>query len=280
MPLSSQSIEEIRLIISQRNTSPRGVADSNFFDSSSSNEKNNNVKGTPSQADIDKYTSEFITGVMTIAVTYMEYRRSLTIVPSDVAAALNTFASQTTYNVDASENDDKFTQWTVDDDMDEDDIDEAMDVDIKIQDVEKVRIGMIQLQAIFRGKQVRDREVLYYDSGSDMDEDDNDDGYDEDDTDEEQDNNQTNFQNLSTPIFDSVYSPVENISLKDEEFKNQTFLPIFNGEDTDNVCRIHICNSHLAIGDGIKSEDDAVGGEEMVVMGLMKRATYAFLVNW
>ena len=266
MPLSSQSIEEILLVASQRNTSPRGVADDgNFFDSSSNdNDQNNNVKSekgtTRSQADIDTYTAVFLQDVIKIALTIMEHRRAMTMVPSDAAEALDFFARQQSTNVDLSE---KFTQWTADnDDMDEDDNDEAMNVDIKDQDVEKVSTGIIQLQALFRGKQVRDRETLHYDSDSD-----------------EEDVNQMNLQNTSTPIFDSVFPPVENISLSDEEFKYQTFLPLFNDEDTYPSSMITIYNSCIPIGDGINSADDGRNGGEMVVMGMMKRATYAFLVS-
>ena len=77
------SLDELRLIVSQRNTSPRGVvADSNFFDSSSSNNQSSNAKNVPSQADIDTYTSKFIQDVMKIGLTYTEYRGAMTIVPS------------------------------------------------------------------------------------------------------------------------------------------------------------------------------------------------------
>lgn len=275
MALSSQSIEEILLVANQRNTSPRGVADDgNFFDSSSNdNDQSSNVKsekGTaPSQADIDTYTSEFIEEIMMIALTITEYRRAMTIVPSDVAEALDVFArQQSTYNVDLSE---KFTQWTAgDDDMDEDNDNEAMDVDIKVQDVEKVRTSIIKLQAMFRGKQVRDQ-ILNYDSGSD------------DEYENEAKNkarvNQMDLQNTSTTVFNSVYPVVENISLSDEEYKYQIFLPLFNDEDTYPSSMINICNSYLPIGDGINSADDGRYGGEMIVMGMMKRATYAFLVS-
>ena len=267
------SIDELRLIISQRNTSPRGVTDSNFFDSSSSND-NNNVKSekgtTPSQTDIDTYTAEFIKEIMKIALTIMEYRGAMTMVPSDVAEALDVFArQQSTYNVDASENDDKFTQWAACDDMDEDD--EAMDVDIKVQDVEKVRSGIIKLQAMFRGQRVRNREdILQYDSDSD-------DEYDEEAN--EARVNQMNLQNTSTPIFDSVFLPVDSISLSNEEYKYQIFLPLFNDEDTYPSSTINFCNNCIAIGDGINSADDGRFGGEMIVMGMMKKATYAFLVS-
>jgi len=271
MALSSQSIEEIRLVANQRNTSPRGVADDgNFFDSSSNdNDQSSNVKsekGTaPSQADIDTYTSEFIEEIMMIALTITEYRRAMTIVPSDVAEALDVFArQQSTYNVDLSE---KFTQWTADcDDMDEDNDNEAMDVDIKVQDVEKVRTSIIKLQAMFRGKQVRDQ-ILNYDSGSD-------DEY-EDEAKNKARVNQMNLQNTSSPTFYSVNPLVENIRLRDEEFKTETFMPIFNNEVTSST--INICN--IPIGDGINSADDEFEGGEMVVMGMMKKATYAFLVS-
>ena len=185
---------------------------------------------------------------------------------------MDTFArQQSTYNVDASDNAaEKFNQWAKDDDdMDEDD--ELMDVDIKVQDVEKVRSGIIKLQALFRGKKVRNREdILQYDSDSD-------DEYDEEAN--EARVNQINLQNTSTPIFDSVFPVVENISLSDEEFKYQIFLPLFNDEDTYPSSTINFCNNCIAIGDGINSADDGRFGGEMIVMGMMKSATYAFLVS-
>ena len=256
MSLSSQSIDEIILVASQRNTSPRGVADDgNFFDSSSSNDQNS-AKNNVSQADINKYASDFNEGIMGIALHISQYRDARDIVPSDVGEALDTFARH---------NADKSTQWTTDADMDEDDNDVVMDVNIKEQDVEKVRSGVIQVQALFRGKQVRD-DTLHYDS---------------DECSDEERANQMNLQNTSSPIFYSVYPQVESISLTDKEFK-ETFLSIFNGDDSDNIApkiSIRGSPSAIAIGDGINSADDGLGGGEMVVIGMMKRATYAFLVS-
>ena len=112
MPLSSQYINEIRQLVNQRNTSPRGVADANNFFTTTTNQggcntTNNNdnddgscrydatiTKVNTPDIDIDTCTTKFIKDVMTKAVTITEHFGRMTIVPCDVAMALECIAGQ------------------------------------------------------------------------------------------------------------------------------------------------------------------------------------------
>ena len=96
-------------------------------------------------------------------------------------------------------------------------------------------------------------------------------------------------QNTATPIFDVAYPPIgECINLTDEQFKDEIFFSIFNNEERRSTkCQIVIGKSCVPIGNGVPCslghiacdcEDRSDEEQEMVVMGMMKRATYAYLV--
>lgn len=316
MPLSCQYINEIRQLVNQRNTSPRGVADANnFFTTTTNNQGGCNTTNTNDKEDgscrydvtitmvntpdidIDTCTTKFIKDVMTKAVTITEHFGRMTIVPCDVAMALECIAGQEQQQQSSST---AAVENTIDNMDDDDDEDEEMNetkvnssaatsTEIQVHDIEKVRSGIIQLQATVRGVQVRDGQTLDYDCMLSSDDDDSNDGNELDDDDIRYDNTGYDAENTATPIFDVAYPPIgECINLTDEQFKDEIFFSIFNNEERRSTkCQIVIGKSCVPIGNGVPCslghiacdcEDRSDEEQEMVVMGMMKRATYAYLV--
>ena len=303
MPFSAQSIEQIRqsaAASSQKNNSPRGVADATattfFADAATANSTCNNdskdgaceiKQGAPPQqlsdAAINHFTTQFITEIISNAITMMEYCGRLTLCPGDVAKSLDLFARQQAIDGDDGACDSDIMSSDVADIMDEDEDDEArIEVSsskvVGVSDIEKVCSGIIKLQAQVRGVNVRteknDHVLTDYDSDSSED-------FDDDMEEVPYINDMKyNLQNTDTPTFDEVYPTVDSMAvLSDEEYKNQVFMPTFDeGEDGSSFV---IGRSLISIGDGTShnEEDDEDDGREMIVMGMMKRATYAYLVK-
>ena len=315
MPLSSQYINEIRQLVNQRNTSPRGVADANNFFTTTPNQggcntiinKNDKEDGscrydvTITKVDIDTCTTKFIKDAMTKAVTITEHFGRMTIVPCDVAMALDCIAGQEQQQKSSSSTaaavDDKIDNIDDDDDEDEEmnetkvNSSATTSVEVKVHDIEKVRSGIIKLQANVRGVKVRDGQTLDYDCMLSSDDDDSNDGNELDDDDDDIRHDDTGYdaENTATPIFDVAYPPiVGNIDLTDEQFKDEIFFSIFNNEGRRSTkCQIVIGRSCVPIGNGVPCsmghiacdcEDRSDEEQEMIVMGMMKRATYAYLV--
>ena len=310
MPLSSQYINEIRQLVNQRNTSPRGVADANNFFTTSNQGGCNTITNTNDKddgscrydatitkvntpdIDIDTCTTKFIKDVMTKAVTITEHFGRMTIVPCDVAMALECIAGQEQQQQKSSSSTGAAVENTIDNMEDDEEMNEtkvnssaATSVEVQVHDIEQVRSGIIQLQATVRGVQVRDGQTLDYDCMLSSDDDDSND----DDDDDIRHDTGYDAENTATPIFDVAYPPIgECINLTDEQFKDEIFFSIFNNEERRSTkCQIVIGKSCVPIGNGVPCslghiacdcEDRSDEEQEMVVMGMMKRATYAYLV--
>ena len=275
MPFSAQSIEHMRqsAASSQKNDSPRGVADATattFFAAAATANSTNNDKdgaceikqGAPQQqlsdAAINHFTTQFITEIISNAITMMEYCGRMTLCPGDVTKSLDLFARQQA--IDGACDSDIMSSDADIMDEDEDEDDEARIVvsssKVDVSDIEKVRSGIIKLQAQVRGANVRteknDHVLTDYDSDSSSED------FDDDDMEEVL---EYNLQNTGTPTFDEVYPTVDSMAvLSDEEYKNQVFVPTFGeGEDDSKIV--------------------IIGRSPILVMGVMKRATYAYLVK-
>ena len=301
MPFSAQSIEQIRQLAaasSQKNNSPRGVADATattFFAAATANSTNNDKdgaceikQGAPQQqlsdAAINHFTTQFITEIISNAITMMEYCGRMTLCPGDAAKSLDLFARQQSIDGDDGACD-TYIMSSDADIMDEDENNEArIEVSsstvVGVSDIEKVWSGIIKLQAQVRGANVRteknDHVLTDYDSDSSSED------FDDDDMEEVLDINDMkyNLQNTNASTFDEVYPTVDSMDiLSDEEYKNQVFMPTFDKGMNDS--EIVIGRSLISIGDGTShNEEDADDdGREMIVMGMAKRATYAYLVK-
>ena len=298
MPVSAQSIEHMRqsAASSQKNDSPRGVADATattFFAAAATANSTNNDKdgaceikqGAPQQqlsdAAINHFTTQFITEIISNAITMMEYCGRMTLCPGDVTKSLDLFARQQA--IDGACDSDIMSSDADIMDEDEDEDDEARIVvsssKVDVSDIEKVRSGIIKLQAQVRGANVRtetnDHVLTDYDSDSSSED------FDDDMEEVPYINDMKyNLQNTNASTFDEVYPTVDSMDiLSDEEYKNQVFMPTFDKGMNDS--EIVIGRSLISIGDGTShNEEDADDdGREMIVMGMAKRATYAYLVK-
>ena len=238
-----------------------------FADAATANSTNNDKdgaceikQGAPQQqlsdAAINHFTTQFITEIISNAITMMEYCGRMTLCPGDVTKSLDLFARQQA--IDGACDSDIMSSDAADI-MDEDDEAriEVASSKVDVSDIEnKVCSGIIKLQAQVRGANVRtetnDHVLTDYDSDSSSED------FDDDDMEEVL---EYNLQNTGTPTFDEVYPTVDSMAvLSDEEYKNQVFVPTFGeGEDDSKIV--------------------IIGRSPILVMGVMKRATYAYLVK-
>ena len=179
---------------------------------------------------------------------YTEYCHRMTIVPGDVAKALDSYA-ETEANADKNLN--IACDFLSEEEETEAQVCSTSNVgEVNSQNIEKLLSGITQLQARVRGAWIRDHEILCDKSESDF-------------NDEEIfiDSSIYLEQSTTAEIFDAVYPPIENIHLSDAQFKQEVLLPFFEHE-----FRCHIDTEYV---------DDA--GGNLVIVGMLKRATFAYL---
>lgn len=253
--LPPEVIYDISYIIKRtRNTSPRGVADgiNSFFNES-------DAKIAPEH--INACANQFLKDVMQRARTFTDHCHRMTTVPGDVAKALDSYAET---EAKADENKSIAYDYVLEEEAEaQRDEDAATNVgDVNLQDIQKLRSGMIQLQARVRGAQVRDHEIIYDRSESDF-------------GDEEVyiDSSIYDEENTTAQIFDATYPPIENISLPDEMFKQDVLLPFLQVLGNAHYGGVQLGN----IGQRAEDYSYTVTDDDSVIVGMLKRATYAYL---
>lgn len=189
----------------------------------------------------------------------------ITVVPNDVANALDGFAKDETEKAaaEAAENNRAALDYVIEDETDDTSLEADYHMNIQLQDVEKVLNGMIKLQARIRGAQVRDDELLY-DSESEPDEESIYDGV-------------YNCQNSQSPTFYEAYPACELIHLTDDQFKRDVLMPFLRDKWFANPLGngVQCDKGHVACDCICRCRED----EDMVIVGMLKRAVYAYLAK-
>jgi hypothetical protein len=140
-----------------------------------------------------------------------------------------------------------------------------------VKDVKKLRAGMIRLQAVVRGAQVRDQDIPLDEESSEKE-----DSFDDDES--FIDSSVYDVQNSFSPVFNRACPPVDSIELENEQFKRLVLLPLF-----ENVFRFY----SPQLGNGVPCAkghvdcdcEDRSPDADMVIVGMLKRATYAYIVQ-
>lgn len=258
-------IEEIRTIIRNRNQSPRGVDTNVFISFDATANEADGIKATPEN--INSCANEFLNNVMERTQTLVEHCYRMTTLPGDVAKALDSFAQSENYmhkcdiGDDAMENTDNLVE-----------IASAVS-SISSSPVERVR-GAHARAAVG----VTDEDYVMEEE---VDETDDDEEVMEEETDEEETNDEGrkifidsevyDERNTLHPVFDEMYPPIETMNLTDEQFKSDVLPPFLNRVELGNGVPCAECEQLHQCGCVGRSDI------EMVIVGMLKSALYAYL---
>jgi hypothetical protein len=188
----------------------------------------------------------------------------MTVVPNDVALALDGFAEEETQAHEIKE----MALEVLEEEAESPIMAEVVtDMDINESDAETACHGVIRLQARVRGAQVRDHELPYASEAYSNEEEDY--GYDDR-------SSVYNEQNTDFPIFNATYLPVEDIEMTDKQFKLEVMVPLLREMDFRLTLGngVYCAQGHVAC----DCEDRDVD-QDMAIVGMLKRATYAFLAK-
>jgi hypothetical protein len=256
-------IGEIRSIIRNRNLSPRGV-DVNFFNETA--DETNVSKATPEN--INSCADEFLKDVLGRARTLTEYCRRLTTVPGDVAKALDSFARSANEMHTCDIANDMVMDDTnnIEEMVTNNPVEIVTNLNVNVKDVEKLRAGMIQLQARVRGGHVRDHQITCADHQMQS-------TYDDNDEEAYIDSEVYDEQNTLHSGFDELYPPIETVNVTDEQFKAHVVQPFLDSRYFMEFGNgVPCAQGHVACDCDDRSED-----QDMVIVGMLKGALFAYL---